>query len=152
MSKPILLVEDNPHDQELALIALERANLAIETVVVNDGVEALDYLLYRGAYASRLPGNPAVILLDLKMPRMDGIEVLEAVRADEKISRIPIVMLTSSNQETDLAKSYELGVNAFVVKPIDFQELVRAVREIGAFWAVLNVPPGGSLQFPSGSQ
>lgn len=149
MLKPILLVEDNPHDQELALVALERSNLLNETVAVSDGVQALDYLFFRGSYATRAPGNPAVILLDLKMPKMDGIEVLKAVRANPTTAQIPIVMLTGSKEESDLARSYELGVNAFVVKPMDFKELVRAVADIGTFWAVLNEPPTGSIKLQS---
>lgn len=151
MLKSILLVEDNPHDQELALVALERSNLLNETIVVNDGVEALDYIFCRGQFASRNPGNPAVILLDLKMPKMDGIEVLKALRADTTTAQIPIVMLTGSREESDLARSYELGVNAFVVKPMDYKELVRAVADIGAFWAVLNEPPAGSVRYTPAS-
>lgn len=147
MLKPILLVEDNPHDQELALVALERSNLLNETVVVNDGVEALDYIFCRGKFACRAPGNPAVVLLDLKMPKMDGIEVLKAIRADVATAQIPVVMLTGSREESDLARSYELGVNAFVVKPMEFKELVRAVADIGTFWAVLNEPPSGSVRY-----
>lgn len=146
MFKPILLVEDNPYDQELAMVALSQVNLANDTVVVSDGEEALDYLLCRGAFASRVSGNPAVVLLDLKMPKMDGIEVLRAIRANAVTQNIPVVMLTGSREEGDLARSYELRANAYVVKPIDFQELLRAVSKLGLFWAVLNEPPVGSMR------
>lgn len=147
MLKPILLVEDNPHDQELALMALTSAGLLNETVMVRDGEEALEYLFRQGMYASRPPGNPAVVLLDLKMPKMDGLEVLAAVRASPETARVPIVMLTGSREEADIARSYEHGVNAFIVKPMEFKELIRAVAEIGAFWAVLNEPPVGSTKY-----
>jgi CheY-like chemotaxis protein len=147
MLKPILLVEDNAYDRELALIALSRAKLANDTVVVNDGIEALDYLFRRGAYASRTPGNPSVVLLDLKMPKINGIEVLDAVRAHPETACLPVVMLTGSKEEADVTKSYELRANAYVVKPMDFSELVRVVSELGLFWAVLNEPPVGSMRF-----
>lgn len=147
MLKPILLVEDNPHDQELALMALTSAGLLNETIMVSDGEEALEYLFRRGMYASRPPGNPAVVLLDLKMPKLDGVEVLAAVRASPETARIPIVMLTGSKEEADVARSYERGVNAFIVKPMEFRELIRAIAEIGAFWAVLNEPPVGSTKY-----
>lgn len=146
MLKPILLVEDNLHDQELAMIALSRAKLADDTVVVSDGVEALDYLFCRGAFEKRTPGNPAVVLLDLKMPRMDGIEVLRELRANATTANIPVVMLTSSKENADVTRSYELRANAYVVKPIEFSELLRAVGELGTFWAVLNQPPVGSVR------
>jgi CheY-like chemotaxis protein len=146
MLKPILLVEDNPQDLELTLIALERTHLANEVVVVRDGSEALDYLLRRNAFAERLEGNPAIILLDLKLPKVDGLGVLEAVRADERLRSIPITMLTSSRMETDLARAYELGVNSYVVKPIEFHDFLDAVSELGMFWAVLNEPPPGSAR------
>ena len=146
MPKPILLVEGNPFDRDLAIVALERANLLDDTVVLNDGVEALDYLLRRGAYADRASGNPSVIVLDLNMPRMDGVEVLEAVRAHADTAQIPVVMLTSSKGASDLDKCYALGANAYVVKPIEFQELVGAISEIGTFWAVLNEPTAGSIK------
>lgn len=146
MLKPILLVEDNPQDLELTLIALERTHLANEVVVVRDGSEALDYLLRRNAFAERPEGNPAIILLDLKLPKVDGLGVLEAVRADERLRSIPITMLTSSRMETDLARAYELGVNSYVVKPIEFQDFLDAVSELGMFWAVLNEPPPGSAR------
>jgi CheY-like chemotaxis protein len=147
MLKPILLVEDNPHDLELTLIALERSQLANEVVIVRDGADALDYLHGRGAYASREQGNPAVVLLDLKLPKVDGLEVLAEIRAEAYLKSIPVVMLTSSKEEQDLIRSYELGVNAYVVKPVDFSEFVRAIADLGIFWAVLNEPPPGSQRY-----
>ncbi len=146
MLKPILLVEDNPKDLELSLIALERSNLANEVVTVRDGKEALDYLFRRGAYAERQPGNPAVVLLDLKLPKVDGIQVLEKVKAEPSLQSIPVVMLTTSREEKDLVKSYQLGVNAYVVKPVAFKEFIEAIQELGIFWAVVNEPPPGSLK------
>jgi CheY-like chemotaxis protein len=140
--RPILLVEDNPNDAELTLEALSYNHLANRVIHVRDGVEAMEYLRREGAYAARSPGHPAVTILDIKMPRMDGIEVLRAVRADAALKTLPVVMLTSSREEQDLVRSYELGINAYVVKPVEFSEFVRAVREIGIFWAVLNeLPP-----------
>ncbi|MHA4866871.1 response regulator [Duganella sp. PWIR1] len=147
MLKPILLVEDNPNDLELTLIALERSQLANEVVVVRDGADALDYLFLRGAYAKREQGNPAVVLLDLKLPKVDGLEVLAEIRNDPGLKSIPVVMLTSSREEQDLIRSYALGVNAYVVKPVDFQEFVRAIADLGIFWAVLNEPPPGSSRY-----
>ncbi|MYM30364.1 response regulator [Duganella sp. CY15W] len=147
MLKPILLVEDNPHDLELTLIALERSQLANEVIVVRDGAEALDYLYLRGAYASREQGNPAVVLLDLKLPKVDGLEVLAQIRGTGSLKSTPVVMLTSSKEEQDLVRSYELGVNAYVVKPVDFSEFVRAIADLGIFWAVLNEPPPGSHRY-----
>lgn len=147
MLKPILLVEDNPHDLELTLIALERSQLANEVIVVRDGADALDYLQARGAFASREHGNPAVVLLDLKLPKVDGLEVLAEIRGSAALKSIPVVMLTSSREEQDLIRSYELGVNAYVVKPVDFQEFVRAIADLGIFWAVLNEPPPGSHRY-----
>jgi CheY-like chemotaxis protein len=147
MLKPILLVEDNPHDLELTLIALERSQLANEVVIVRDGAEALDYLHGRGAYAGREQGNPAVVLLDLKLPKVDGLEVLAEIRAVAALKSVPVVMLTSSKEEQDLIRSYELGVNAYVVKPVDFTEFVRAIADLGIFWAVLNEPPPGSQRY-----
>jgi CheY-like chemotaxis protein len=147
MLKPILLVEDNPNDLELALIALERSQLANEVVIVRDGAEALDYLHGRGAYADREQGNPAVVLLDLKLPKVDGLEVLAEIRAEAQLRSVPVVMLTSSKEEQDLIRSYELGVNAYVVKPVDFKEFVRAIADLGIFWAVLNEPPPGSQRY-----
>ncbi|WPO98380.1 response regulator [Pseudomonas sp. HR96] len=146
MLKPILLVEDNPHDLELTLVALERSQLANEVIVLRDGAEALDYLFKRGDYLGRAEGNPAVMLLDLKLPRVDGLEVLKAVREDDALRSIPIVMLTSSREEPDLNRAYELGVNAYVVKPVEFKEFVSAISDLGIFWAVLNEPPPGSLR------
>lgn len=142
----ILLVEDNANDVELALTALAEHNIANEVVVTRDGSEALDYLYRRGAFANRKNGQPAVILLDLKMPKVDGLEVLRTVKSDPELQRIPVVMLTSSREETDLVKSYQLGANAYVVKPVDFPQFVAAVKELGAFWALLNEPPPGSLR------
>jgi CheY-like chemotaxis protein len=144
--KRIVLAEDNPNDVELTLAALAEINLANEVVVVRDGAETLDYLFRRGSFANRPPGNPAVLLLDLKMPKLDGLDVLKALRADESLRTIPIVMLTSSREEQDLIRSYELGVNAYVVKPVDFRTFIDAVRQLGAFWAVLNEPPPGARQ------
>ena len=147
MLKPILLVEDNPHDLELTLIALSKSQLANEVVIVRDGAEALDYLNRRGEFAERTVGNPAVILLDLKLPKVDGLEVLKKIRETEVLKSIPVVMLTSSKEEQDVVRSYELGVNAYVVKPVDFTEFVRAIADLGIFWAVLNEPPPGSRRY-----
>lgn len=146
MLKPILLVEDNPHDLELALVALERTNLANEVIVVRDGVEALDYLFRLNEHVGRMEGNPAVIMLDLKLPRVDGLEVLEAIRLDENLRSIPVVMLTTSNEELDVDRAYQLGANAYVVKPVKFQEFVTAISDLGVFWAILNEPPPGSIK------
>ena len=143
--KRILLVEDSPHDVELTLTALAENHLANEVVVVRDGAEALDYLYRRGVYKLRAPGHPAVVLLDLKLPRVDGLQVLQAIKADEELRSVPVVMLTSSREECDLVSSYKLGVNAYVVKPVDFQEFVAALKELGLFWAVINQPPPGSV-------
>lgn len=137
----ILLAEDDPNDVELTLSALGENNLANEVVVVNDGVEALDYLYVRGRFAGRPRGNPAVVLLDIKMPKLDGLEVLKRMKADEGLRSVPVVMLTSSREESDLLESYRLGVNAYVVKPVDFREFIGAVRSLGLFWAVVNQPP-----------
>jgi CheY-like chemotaxis protein len=137
----ILLVDDSPRDTEMALNALETHNLANEVLVLRDGVEALDYLYRRGQFAAREGGDPAVILLDLKMPRVDGLEVLRQIKSDPALKVIPVVVMTSSREEQDLLRSYEFGVNAFVVKPVKFQEFVDAVGQLGAFWAVLNEPP-----------
>lgn len=139
--KTILLVEDNPQDVELAIEALSEYNLTNNVVSVRDGVKAIEYLRCVGEYKGRTGGNPAVILLDIKMPRMDGIEVLEAIRKDGKLKQIPIVMLTSSREDPDLKKCYALGANAYVVKPVAFGEFVEAVKHIGIFWAVLNEQP-----------
>ena len=139
--RPILLVEDSPRDLELTLAALSKCQLANEIVVARDGAEAIDYLYRRGEHEHRLLGDPAVVLLDLKLPKVDGLEVLEQVKKDESLRHIPVVMLTSSREEQDVVKSYELGVNAFVVKPVDFREFFEAIRDLGAFWAILNEPP-----------
>jgi CheY-like chemotaxis protein len=146
MLKPILLVEDNPNDLELALIALERSNLANDIVVVRDGSEALDYLLRKNGFADREEGNPAVLLLDLKLPKVDGLQVLAKIRETESLRSIPVVMLTSSREEPDLDRAYQLGVNAYVVKPVQFKEFVSAISDLGVFWALLNEPPSGSMR------
>jgi CheY-like chemotaxis protein len=132
----ILLVEDDPRDVELTLTALEEYNLANEVVVVHDGEEALDYLSFRGQFQNRNSENPAVMLLDLKLPKVDGLEVLKQVKSDSKLRTIPVVVLTSSREERDVVASYKLGVNAYVVKPVDFHAFVNAIRELGQFWAV----------------
>jgi CheY-like chemotaxis protein len=139
--KPILLVEDSPKDVELTLAALEQCQLANAVVVARDGAEALDYMHARGQYAGRRLGEPAVVLLDLKLPKVDGLEVLEHIKRDPNLQHTPVVMLTSSREEKDLVKSYSLGVNAFVVKPVGFEQFFEAIRELGMFWAVLNEPP-----------
>lgn len=139
--KPILLVEDNPKDIELTLAALEQGQLANEVVIARDGAEALDFLYRQGTYAGRTTLDPAVVLLDLKLPKMDGLEVLAAVKGNPDLRHTPIVMLTSSREENDLVRSYELGVNAFVVKPVGFREFFEAIQDLGVFWAVLNEPP-----------
>ena len=139
--KRILLAEDSANDIELTLAALEEHNLANGVDVVRDGAEAWDYLVRQGSYAKRTTGLPVVVLLDLKMPKVDGHEVLRRMRSDESLRTVPVVMLTSSREECDLVKSYRLGVNAYVVKPVDFSEFIGAVRNLGLFWAVLNEPP-----------
>jgi len=144
--KPIVLVEDNPNDLELTLVALERSQLANEVIVLRDGAEALDYLFRRNAFDDRKAGNPAVLLLDLKLPKVDGLEVLKAIRESEELRSVPVVMLTSSREEPDLQRAYALGVNAYVVKPVEFKEFVSAISDLGIFWAVLNEPPPGSLR------
>ncbi len=144
--KRILLAEDNVRDVELTLDALGEHNLANEVVVVHDGAEALDYLYHRGRFKMRGDESPAVVLLDLKMPKVDGLEVLRTIKNDETLKMIPVVMLTSSREEQDLVESYKLGVNAYVVKPVNFHDFVEAVKQLGAFWAVLNEPPPGSVK------
>jgi CheY-like chemotaxis protein len=139
--RTILFAEDNPRDVELTLEALQDHNLANHVIVVRDGVEAMDYLRCEGKYKQRKHVNPAVLLLDIKMPRMDGIEVLKTIRGDDKLKTLPVVMLTSSREEQDLIKSYALGVNAYVVKPVDFKEFIEAVKQLGVFWAVINEAP-----------
>jgi DNA-binding response OmpR family regulator len=142
----ILLVEDDQKDVELTLAALGEYNLANEVFVVADGEQALDYLYYRGKFVRRARENPAVLLLDLKLPKINGLEVLQQIKSDENLKLIPVVVLTSSHEEKDMVASYKLGVNAYVVKPVDFHEFVNAVRELGVFWAVINEPPPGSVR------
>ena len=144
--KRILLVDDSPRDTELALDALAQHNLANEVVALRDGAEALDYLYRRGQFADRGNGNPAVVMLDLKMPKVDGIEVLRHIKGDPQLKTIPVVVMTSSREEQDLVRSYELGVNAYIVKPVQFLEFVEAVKLVGSFWAVVNEPPPGSVR------
>jgi CheY-like chemotaxis protein len=139
--KNILLVEDDPHDVELTLAALAIHHLANQVMVVNDGEQALDFLHARGKYAGREGGPPVVVLLDLKMPKVSGLEVLQAIKADAELKTIPIVVLTSSREEPDLVRCYRLGVNAYVVKPVDFVEFMNAVKGLGVFWAAINEPP-----------
>ena len=144
--KTILLAEDNPKDVELTLEAISEYNLANRVTIVRDGVEAMEYLRYEGKYKLRKRGNPAVILLDIKMPRMDGIETLQAIRNDPALRFLPVVILTSSREEPDLKRSYELGVNAYVVKPVNFKDFIDAVKQVGVFWALINeVPPDGGM-------
>jgi CheY-like chemotaxis protein len=142
----ILLVDDSPRDTEMALDALATYNLANEVVTLRDGAEALDYLYRRGPFADRTNEQPAVILLDLKMPKVDGLEVLRHIKGDPDLKVIPVVMMTSSREEQDLVKSYHLGVNAYVVKPVGFHEFVEAVKMVGGFWAMMNEPPPCSVQ------
>jgi DNA-binding response OmpR family regulator len=142
----ILLVEDDPRDVELTLTALGEYNLANEVVVTRDGEKALDYLYSRGEFTTRSHDNPAVMLLDLKLPKIDGLEVLQQIRSDERLKLIPVVVLTSSHEEKDMIRSYQLGGNAYVVKPVDFHEFVNAIKELGVFWAVINEPPPGSVK------
>ena len=138
--KRILLVEDSKHDVELTLVALEECHLANQVDVVNDGAEALDYLHRRGAYADRPNELPVVVLLDLKMPKVDGLEVLRHMKSEAALKRIPVVMLTSSREEKDLVQSYELGVNGYVVKPVDFEQFIESIKQLGCFWAIVNEP------------
>jgi CheY-like chemotaxis protein len=139
--KRILLVEDSEHDLELTMAALEAHNVANEVDVARDGADALDYLYRRGAFANRAGDLPVVVLLDLKMPRVDGLEVLRQMKNDPNLKKVPVVMLTSSREEQDLVRSYELGVNAYVVKPVDFAQFMESVKQLGCFWAVINEPP-----------
>jgi len=143
--KRILLVEDSPNDVELILEALAENHLANEVVVVRDGEEALDYLYRQGVFRRRMEGNPVVVLLDLKLPKVDGLEVLAQLKSDSQLKVVPVVVLTSSYEEQDILRSYNLGVNAYVVKPVDFHEFVGAIKELGLFWAVINQPPPGSM-------
>lgn len=145
--KDILLAEDNPNDIELTLEAFADSKLANNIIVVRDGVEALEYLRRQGKYSSREIGNPTVVILDIKMPRMDGIEVLKEIRKDPNLCRVPVVMLTSSREEQDLIRSYALGTNAYVVKPVKFAQFIDAVKSIGVFWALLNeLPPDPKIK------
>jgi CheY-like chemotaxis protein len=139
--RPILLVEDDTNDVELTLTALSQHNLANKIVVARDGAEALDFLYRRGAYGSRPDGQPIVVLLDLKMPKVSGLDVLKQMKSDEALRLVPVVMLTSSREERDLLESYQLGVNAYVVKPVSFGEFVSAIQGLGVFWAIINEPP-----------
>lgn len=138
--KRILIVDDSPKDVELTIAALAEKNLANEVVVAEDGTEALDYLYKRGKFVNET-GNPAVILLDIKMPKMDGIEVLRHIRSDPKFKFIPVIMLTSSNEEKDLVESYKLGANSYVVKPVDIVQFLDAIKVLGQYWVVINQPP-----------
>jgi len=142
----ILLVEDDPRDIELTMTALEEYNLVNEVIIARDGQEALDYLYARGQFSGRDQASPAVMLLDLKLPKINGLEVLQQVRSDAQLRLLPVVVLTSSHEEKDLVRSYELGVNAYVVKPVDFHAFVNAIKELGVFWAVINEPPPGSMK------
>ena len=148
--KPILLVEDEPNDVEMTLLALEQVNLADQVYSLRDGAEALDYLYYRGRFAERPRGLPAVILLDNKMPKVDGLTVLRQIRGDEALRMLPVVMLTSSRMEQDVLTSYQLGINAYVVKPVGRESFVQAVQQLGLFWLLRNEPPPGTLHYPPG--
>ena len=143
----VLLVEDNPDDAEFTLRALRKANVSLNVVLVDNGVKALEFVFGTGAYQER-SGNklPRVMLLDLKLPKVDGLEVLHRIKSDDRLKMIPVVVLTSSREERDMMRSYQLGVNAYVVKPVDFHEFVNAVKELGVFWAVINQPPPGSVK------
>lgn len=145
-AKPILLAEDNPRDAELALAAMEGEHISDKVILCRDGAEVLDYLYCRGQFKSRLKGNPAVVFLDLKMPKVNGLEVLRTIKADMNLRPIPVVMLTSSREERDLAESYALGANAYVVKPVEFHKFLSAVKELGTFWGVINEPPPEGLR------
>jgi CheY-like chemotaxis protein len=142
----ILIVEDDPNDVELTLTALTDYKLANEVVIARDGQQALDYLYCQGEFSTRSTDNPAVMLLDLKLPKIDGLEVLQQIKSDERLKMMPVVVLTSSNEEKDIVRGYSLGVNAYVVKPVDFHQFVNAVKELGVFWAVINEPPPGSVK------
>ena len=146
VAKPILLAEDNPRDAELALAAMEAEHISDKVVLCHDGAEVLDYLYCRGQFKSRLRGNPAVVFLDLKMPKVNGLEVLRTIKADVNLRPIPVVMLTSSREERDLADSYALGADAYVLKPVEFQKFLSAVKELGTFWGVINEPPPESCR------
>jgi CheY-like chemotaxis protein len=145
--KPILLVEDEPNDVEMTLLALEQVNLNDQVLTLRDGVEALDYLYYRDRFATRPRGLPAVILLDNKMPKVDGLTVLRTIRADENLRMLPVVMLTSSRMEQDVITSYRLGINAYVVKPVGQANFVQAIQQLGLFWLLRNEPPPGAVRY-----
>lgn len=144
--KRVLLVEDNAKDVELTLAALDENRLANDVVVLRDGAEAWDYLTHEGQFAQRAPGQPAVVLLDLKMPKVDGLELLRRMKASETLKMVPVVMLTSSREEKDLIESYRLGVNAYIVKPVAFDAFMTSVKSLGLFWAVINEPPPGTVR------
>jgi CheY-like chemotaxis protein len=144
-SQKILLVEDDPKDEELTVTTMEKYHVSNDIVVVHDGEEALDYLFRRGKYQNVSGGNPCVVLLDLNLPKVHGLEVLRQIRADENLKMIPVVILSSSREEKDLAESYKIGINAYVVKPVDFHEFVEAVKHLGTFWCMINEPPPGSV-------
>ncbi len=143
--KRILLVEDDPNDVELTLAGLDEYHLANEVVVVRDGEEAIEYLYHRGKFSNREGGNPVVVLLDLKLPKVDGLEVLRRIRSDDSLKMVPVVILTSSKEDRDLVEGYRLGTNAYVVKPVDFHQFVDAIKHVGAFWSIVNEPPPGSI-------
>jgi two-component system response regulator len=146
--KRILLVDDSPRDRELAIDALREYHVVNEVVALRDGAEALDYLFRRGEFAGRTDADPVVVLLDLKMPRVDGLEVLRQLKGDARLRTIPVVMMTSSREDQDLVNSYRLGVNAYVVKPLAFHEFIEAIKVLGAFWAVLNEPAPADSRTP----
>ena len=148
VTKRILFVEDNANDIELTLTALEEYGLANEVVVVNDGAEALEYLRSEGKFASRTQGLPVVVMLDVKLPKVDGLQVLREMRADPFLKIIPVVMLSSSREEKDLLMSYSLGTSAYVVKPVDFLEFVATIKQLGLFWGIINEPPPGIERIP----
>lgn len=150
--RPILLVEDNPKDAELTMAALARCQLLNDVTHVRDGVEALEYLRTQGRYEGAMHGGPVVVLLDLKLPKLNGLDVLKEIRTDASISSTPVVMLTSSREEQDLVRSYELGVNAFVVKPVDFKEFLEAIQGLGMFWGITNQPPPHGTLFGAKSR
>ena len=150
--RPILLVEDNPKDAELTMAALARCQLLNDVTHVRDGVEALEYLRCQGRYAGAMHGGPVVVLLDLKLPKLNGLEVLKEIRTDAALSSTPVVMLTSSREERDVLASYEHGVNAFVVKPVDFKEFLEAIQGLGMFWGITNQPPPHGTLFGAKSR
>ena len=146
MLRPILLVEDNPNDLELSLTALERTGLANEVIIARDGEEAFDFLFYRNKYKDRKHENPAVVLLDIKLPKIDGLELLAFIRKEPALKHLPVVLLTSSREEQDVLRGYQLGSNAYVVKPVAFPDFIKAIQDLGVFWAVVNEPPPTSLR------